>query len=85
SEAFTPDVRAFRLEGRAWIEMRGFWDVAGDFMGGPFVSYTTIDTVTNRVITLDGYVFSPKIEKRNFLRSVEHLLYTLRFPAEVTK
>ncbi|MEG2365724.1 MAG: DUF4837 family protein [Alistipes sp.] len=85
SEAFTPDLRAFRLEGRAWIEMRGFWDVEGDFMGGPFVSYTTIDTATNRVITIDGYVFSPKIEKRNFLRSVEQLLYVVKFPTETAK
>lgn len=81
SEAFEPDVQPFRLEGRAWIEMRGFWDVAGDFMGGPFVSFTTVDTATNRVFTLDGYVYSPKLDKRNFLRGVEHLLYMVHFPA----
>lgn len=81
SEAFSPDVRMFRLEGRLWIEMRGFWDVAGDFMGGPFVSYTTIDPATRRVITLDGYVYSPKLHKRNFLRGVEHLLYLIHLPA----
>lgn len=80
SEAFTPDVRMFRLEGRMWIEMRGFWDVAGDFMGGPFVSYTTIDETTNRVFTFDGYVYSPKLNKRNFLRGVEHLLYLIQMP-----
>ncbi len=82
SEAFTPDVRMFRLEGRLWIEMRGFWDVAGDFMGGPFVSYTTIDQTTNRIFTFDGYVYSPKLHKRNFLRGVEHLLYLIHLPAD---
>lgn len=85
AEAFTPDVRPFSLEGRAWIEMRGLWDVAGDFMGGPFVSYTTIDAASNRVITLDCYVFSPNLNKRNFLRGVEHLLYTVKFPEAVAK
>lgn len=80
SEAFEPDYRMFRLEGRLWCEMRGFWDVQGDFMGGPFVSYTTIDTQTNRVWTLDCYVFSPKLHKRNFMRGVEHLLYGVSFP-----
>lgn len=84
SEAFTPDVRMFRLEGRLWIEMRGFWDVAGDFMGGPFVSYTTIDQTTNRIFTFDGYVYSPKLHKRNFLRGVEHLLYLIHLPADDT-
>ena len=78
SAAFEPDAHPFRLEGRAWIELRGFWDVEGDFMGGPFVSYTTVDAATNRVFTLDCYVYSPKLPKRNFLRGVEHLL---KFPA----
>lgn len=82
SEVFPPEYRMFRMEGRVWCELRGFWDVAGDFMGGPFVSYTTVDTSTNRVFTLDCYVYSPKLHKRNFVRGVEHLLYTIRFPEQ---
>ena len=61
--------------------MRGFWDVEGDFMGGPFVSYTTVDTATDRVVTLDCYVYSPKLPKRNYMREVEHLLHLVKFPA----
>lgn len=82
SEVFPPEYRMFRLEGRLWCELRGFWDVAGDFMGGPFVSYTTVDTASGRVLTLDCYVYSPKLHKRNFLRGVEHLLYGIRFPEQ---
>ncbi|MDE7123513.1 MAG: DUF4837 family protein, partial [Alistipes sp.] len=84
STAFEPDFRMFRLEGRLWCEMRGFWDVEGDFMGGPYVSYTTVDTETGRVFTLDGYVYAPdlnKPRKRNFVRGIEHLLYGIEFPA----
>ena len=80
SEVIPPAYRMFRLEGRLWCELRGFWDVKNDFMGGPFVSYTTVDTATNRVFTLDCYVYSPKLHKRNFVRGVEHLLYTVTFP-----
>ena len=83
SEAFEPDYRMFRLEGRLWCELRGFWDVEGDFMGGPFVSYTTVDTETNRVFTIDGYVYAPdlnKPRKRNYIRGIEHMLYTIHFP-----
>lgn len=80
SEAFPPAYKMFRLEGRLWCELRGFWDVHGDFMGGPFVSFTTVDTATNRVFTLDCYVYSPKHHKRNYMRGVEHLLYGVRFP-----
>lgn len=85
SRVIVPMFRIFRLEGRVWCELRGFWDVEGDFMGGPFVSYTTVDTATNRVFTLDGYIYSPKLHKRNFLRGVEHLLYSVRFPADRTE
>ena len=80
SDAFEPAYRAFRMEGRLWCELRGFWDVHGNFMGGPFVSYTTVDTRTNRVFTLDCYIYSPKLHKRNFMRGVEHLFYSVHFP-----
>ncbi len=79
SEVFAPELRMFRMEGRLWCELRGFWDVKGDFMGGPFVSYTTVDTERNRVFTVDGYVYSPKLHKRNFVRGIEHLLYGISF------
>ena len=61
SEVIPPAYRMFRLEGRLWCELRGFWDVKNDFMGGPFVSYTTVDTATNRVFTLDCYVYAPDL------------------------
>ena len=75
-----PSYRIVKIGGRDWIEMRGFWDVAGDFMGGPFVSYTTINEATNQVLTLDCYVYSPKNDKRNHLRALEHLPYLISFP-----
>ncbi len=83
SDVIFPDFRMFRLEGRLWCELRGFWDVHGDFMGGPFVSYTTVDTATGRVFTFDGYVYAPDVtkpRKRNYMRGVEHLLYGIQFP-----
>lgn len=87
SAVFPPtEVRAFRLEGRLWVEMRGFWDVENDFMGGPFVSYSTIDTATGYVVTIDCYVYAPKLppHKRNLMHGVEHLLYTVQFPTAET-
>lgn len=82
SEAYEPDYRMFRLKGRLWAELRGFWDVYGDFMGGPFVSYSTVNTASEMVFTFDGYVYSPKLGKRNFMRGIEHLLYSLRLPGD---
>ncbi len=77
-----PSMVNARLHGRLWAEMRGFWDVEGDFMGGPFVSFSTISYQQKRVITIDCYVYSPEKPKRNFLRQLETLLYAVKFPED---
>ena len=77
---FLPQRKAVKINGRDWIELKGFWEVANDFMGGPFVSYTTLDERTGKLLTIDCYVYSPKYGKRNFLRPLEHLVYGVSFP-----
>lgn len=85
SPVFPPAYRLVKIDGRVWAELRGFWDVENDFMGGPFVSYSTVDEASKRVITIDGYIYSPKLNKRNFMREVEHLVYMIDLPAEEQK
>lgn len=80
SPVFPPLYRLVEIDGRIWAELRGFWDVQNDFMGGPFVSYTTLDEASMQVLTLDCYIYSPKLNKRNFMRDVEHLVYLIEFP-----
>ena len=77
---FLPQRKVVRINGRDWIELQGFWEVEKDFMGGPFVSYTTLDERTRELLTLDCYVYSPKYGKRNFLRPLAHLVYGISFP-----
>lgn len=77
-------IRRLKINGREWYEIRGFWDVENDYMGGPFISYSTLDTATNRVIVMDNYLYSPKKPKRNFYRQLENLIYMVKFP-ESTK
>lgn len=59
------------------IETRGMWNVANDFMGGPFVSYTFTDQGNKRIITLVGYVYYPNHTKRDLLRQMEAILYSV--------
>ena len=81
---FVPQLTHLRIHGRYWAEMKGFWDVENDFMGGPFVSYSTLDTENNRVVTIDCYVYSPDPTqmRRNLYRQLEHLIYSVSFPAD---
>ncbi len=77
---FLPQRKVVKISGREWIELRGFWEVEHDFMGGPFVSYTTLDEREGELLTIDCYVYSPKYGKRNFLRPLEHLVHGITFP-----
>ena len=64
------------FNGNYCIETRGLWLVKNDFMGGPFVNYTFVDKERNKVIVLDAYVYAPRDNKRDMLRSVEAILHT---------
>jgi len=74
-----PEFKRIDLNGYFAVETRGLWEVEGDFMGGPFVSYTTVDEASNRVVTIEGYVYAPNAKKALLLHQVDAILHTLRF------
>ena len=71
-----PSLRFVKYEGRHFAELRGYWEVYNDFMGGPFVSHSFYSLDGKRVITLEAFVYAPKFDKRHYLRQVESLLYS---------
>ena len=62
------------------IELRNLWKIENDFMGGPFISFSFIDEKNNKVINIDGFVFAPQFDKRDYLRQVEAILNSLQIP-----
>ena len=85
---FPPDSRAVQpLSGKDVgfyaIETRGLWKIIdGEAMGGPFVSLTRLDQVNGRVVTAEAFLFASGQKKRNALRQLEAILYTLEMPNE---
>ncbi len=69
--------RSFRRDSTDYIEMRGLWTLEGGFMGGPFISYAFIDKESSRPVVVTGFVYAPGDDKRELLRQVEALMYTL--------
>ena len=64
------------------VETRGCWRTFGDFMGGPFVTYTLLDPTEKKVVMLTGYVFCPRNKpstKRDLLMQVESICRTVKF------
>ncbi len=74
------DYNILKYNGNYASEMRGLWRVENDFMGGPFVSLSALDASRRRVVTVEGNVYAPKNNKRNYLRQVEAMVYSLEFP-----
>lgn len=70
--------RSFRRDSTDYIEMRGLWTLEGGFMGGPFISYAFIDKESSLPVVVTGFVYAPGDEKRELLRQVEALMYTLK-------
>jgi hypothetical protein len=55
-------------------------------MGGPFVSHVRVDTVNQKVIVAEGFVYYPnEPRKRNPIRRLESALYTLQLPSETVE
>jgi len=75
-----PEFREVNFNGRYAVEARSLWRVEKDFMGGPFINYTLVDEARNRLVIIDGYVYAPKFDKRDYLRQLEALIYSLKFP-----
>lgn len=72
-----PAVKTLRAGGRTIVEMRGLWQMQGDIMGGPFVSHTIVDTLRGMTITAEAFVYAPGEPKRNIIKRMESVLYTL--------
>jgi len=79
SEVLEPSVKYMSYHNRKFAELRGFWDVHGDFMGGPFVSHTFYTPDGLDLVCIEAYVYAPKYDKRLYLRQVESLLYSFEW------
>lgn len=80
-----PVFKEINVDNNYVIETRGLWNVINDFMGGPFVNYTFVNQNTNKVITIDAYVYAPGEEKRDFIREIETILNSLEVVEVVKK
>ncbi|KAA6320193.1 hypothetical protein EZS27_030005, partial [termite gut metagenome] len=85
TDSVTVEVKPLNLHGEYAFEARGLWRVKGDFMGGPFVSHSRVDTKNQHVITAEIFIYSPDRSKGSLIRRMEASLYTLKLPGERDK
>lgn len=79
SDFARPSIEYKKYKGLDFAEIRGFWEVENDFMGGPFVSHAFYSKDGKEVIVLQGFVYAPKYDKRQYLRQVESVIYSFEW------
>ena len=73
---YTPVTAQVEFNNIKALESRGLWFVEGDFMGGPFISYTIEDKANDRLIVVEGFSYSPSSKKRDVVFELEAILKT---------
>ena len=76
STAMTPELEYIKYRGREFAQVRGYWEVENDYMGGPFVSHAFYSPDGSQIIVAEAFVYAPKFDKRQYLRQVESILYS---------
>lgn len=79
SNITTPSLEFIKYNGREFAQMRGFWEVYNDYMGGPFVSHSFYSEDGKDMIVVEAFVYAPRYDKRHYLRQVESIIYSFEW------
>ncbi len=72
------DTLAYPYAGEHYaLLLKSIWIVENDFMGGPYILNVVLDKKNERVLYFMGYVYAPEDKKRNRIRQVEAILFTM--------
>ena len=80
-----PILRETTYQDNYAIEMRGLWKFRRPLMGGPFVSVNFFNEQKKYAVGVEGNVFAPKFDKRDYTREVESIIYSATFDADTIK
>jgi len=64
----------YDIAGMYTREFRGIWEMEGDFMGGPFVTYLILDQERGKLIFVDTFVYAPGKSKRNLVQQLDYVV-----------
>ena len=85
SKYVDPTVQYLKYKNKSLAEIRGLWEVENDYMGGPFITHVLYSPDGKYMIGIEGFVFAPGKDKRNPIRQIDAMLYSLLLPHEVNE
>lgn len=78
-KAYRPYFYKTELQGKKTYLTKGTWEVANDFMAGPFVNYLIYDTLSKSMLVIEGFVFAPSTNKRDYMFELETIIKSTSF------
>ena len=72
-------IESATIDNKYGVAVRGLWRTKGDFMGGPFISFLILDEQKNELLFIDGFVYAPRFNKREYMKHLEATVYSLEF------
>jgi hypothetical protein len=80
---FEVATQEINFNGKFAIETRALWRTNNLSMGGPFISYTLVDEAARRLYYIEGFLYSPGKDQREFMRELEVILKTFKTSSEI--
>lgn len=78
-EAYSPYIFMTSFNDRRAFETRGNWEMANDFMNGPFLNYSIRDDKNNCYLIIEGFIYSPSSPKRDLIIELESIIKSVKF------
>ena len=76
--SYTPFFTKTTIQNNEAYETKGGWQMANNFMSGPFINYCIIDKPKNRFIVVEGFCYAPSKDKRDLMLELEALIKSVR-------
>ena len=76
--AFRPYFYKTQLDGKSAYLTKGTWEVANDFMAGPYINYAILDSISKRWIVVEGFAFATSANKRDYMFELNTILSTFK-------
>jgi hypothetical protein len=77
-DAYTPFHGETIIDNKPALETKGIWELTNDFMGGAFINYAIEDKTNKRWVVVEGFVFAPSVEKRNYMLELEGIMKSIK-------
>lgn len=68
------DSLSIEFNGQRGFVQRGLWRMSNEFKGGPFINIVSYNPDNQKWIMLEGFVYAPQFDKREYMLQVEGII-----------